>query len=54
MNGTLSVNLTFKSTLGTTWEKILDEALERDYKLVRMLCGVISAQDVPAPADDNN
>lgn len=54
MNGTLSENLTFKSTLGTTWEKILDEAWKRDYKLVRMLCGVISAQDVPAPISDNN
>ena len=54
MNGTLSGNLTFKSTLGTAWEKILDEAWERDYKLVCMLCGVISAQDVPAPISDNN
>ena len=54
MNGTLSGNLTFKSTLGTAWEKILDEAWERDYKLVRMLCGVISAQDVPAPTSDND
>ena len=39
MNGTLNENLTFKSTLGTTWEKILDEDLERDFKLVSLLCG---------------
>jgi len=39
MNGTLNENLTFKSTLGTTWEKILDEDWERDFKLVCLLCG---------------
>ena len=39
MNGTLNENLTFKSTLGTTWEKILDEDWERDFKLVSLLCG---------------
>lgn len=39
MNGTLNERLTFKSTLGTTWEKILDEAWERDYKVVCLLCG---------------
>ena len=38
INGTLNENLTFKSTLGTTWEKILDEAWERDFKFVRLLC----------------
>ena len=42
MNGTLDENP----------EKTLDEAGERDFKIVRMLCGEIAAQDVPAPADD--
>ncbi len=37
MNGTLSENL----------EKTLDEAGERDFKIMRMLCGEITAQDVP-------
>ena len=52
MNGTLDGNLTYKSTLGTTWEKTLDNTWERDYKIMRMLCGEIAAQDVPAPVDD--
>lgn len=39
MKGTLNEHLTFKSTLGTTWEKILDEDWEKDFKLVRQLCG---------------
>ena len=39
MNGTLDENLAFKSTLGTTWEKILDEAWKRDYNVVSLLCG---------------
>lgn len=39
MNGTLNERLTFKSTLGTTWEKILDEAWVRDYKVVCLPCG---------------
>ena len=47
MNGTLSENLAFKSTLGTTWEKILDEDWERDFKIMRMLCGDL---DNNAPA----
>ena len=43
MNGTLSGNLTFKSTLGTAWEKILDEAWEKrlqagSYALWSNLC----------------
>ena len=42
MNGTLSENL----------EKNLDEALERDFKIIRMLCGEIAAQDATAPVDD--
>ncbi len=44
MNGTLSENL----------EKNLDEALERDFKIMRMLCGEIAAQDPTAPVDDND
>ena len=44
MNGTLSENL----------EKNLDEALERDFKIMRMLCGEIAAQDVSAPEDGND
>ena len=44
MNGTLDENL----------EKTLDEAGERDFKIMRMLSGEITAQDVPAPADGNN
>lgn len=44
MNGTLSENL----------EKNLDEAWERDFKIMCLLCGKTTAQDVPAPADDNN
>ena len=39
MNGTLNENLAFKSTLGTTWEKILDGDWERDFKIVCLLCG---------------
>lgn len=41
INGTLNENLTFKATLGTTWEKILDEDWNRDFNLVRFLCGDI-------------
>ena len=44
MNGTLSENL----------EKNLDEAWERDFKIMRMLCGEIAAQDATAPVDDND
>ena len=44
MNGTLSENL----------EKNLDEAWERDSKIMRMLCGEIAAQDATAPVDDND
>lgn len=44
MNGTLSENL----------EKNLDEALERDFKIMRMLCGEIAAQNVSAPEDGND
>ena len=47
MNGALDENLTFKSTLGTTWKKILDEDWERDYKLVRMLCGDLDESESP-------
>jgi hypothetical protein len=59
MNGTLDGNLTFKSTLGTTWETILDEAWERDFKLVRFLCGDLDKAELTggentAPLDDNN
>lgn len=32
----------------------LDEAGERDFKIMCLLCGKTTAQDVPAPADDNN
>ena len=32
----------------------LDEAVERDFKIMCLLCGKTTAQDVPAPADDNN
>lgn len=39
MNGTLNENLAFKSTLGTIWEKILDEDWGRDFKIVSLLCG---------------
>lgn len=34
--------------------KTLDEAGERDFKIMCLLCGKTTAQDVPAPADDNN
>ncbi len=44
MNGTLSENP----------GKTLDEAGERDFKIMCLLCGKTTAQDVPAPADDNN
>ena len=44
MNGTLSENL----------EKNLDEAWERDFKIMHMLCGEIAAQDATAPVDDND
>ncbi len=44
MNGTLSENL----------EKNLDEAWERECKIMRMLCGEIAAQDATAPVDDND
>lgn len=44
MNGTLSDNL----------EKNLDEAWERDFKIMRTLCGEIAAQDATAPVDDND
>ena len=44
MNGTLDKNLTLESTLGTPWEK--------DFKIMRMLCGEIVSQDASAPADD--
>ena len=54
MNGKLEEKLTFKSTLGTTWKKILDEAWERDFKIMHMLCGEITAQDVPAHVEDND
>lgn len=54
MNGKLEEKLTFKSTLGTTWEKILDEAWERDFKIMHLLCGEITAQDVPASVDEND
>ena len=53
MNGTLSEDLTFKSTLGTTWEKILDEAWVRDFKLVRMLCGDLD-DTVSARGEDSD
>lgn len=39
MNGTLNEKLTYKSNLGTDWGKILDEAWERDFKIMRLLCG---------------
>lgn len=32
----------------------LNEAWERDFKIMCLLCGKTTAQDVPAPADDNN
>ena len=59
MNGSLDGNLTFKSALGTTWEKILDEDWGRDYKLVRLLCGDLDKSEAScgeniAPLDDNN
>ena len=54
MNDNLEETLTFKSSLGTTWEKILDEAWERDFNIMRMLCGEIAAQDVSAPEDGND
>ena len=44
MNGTLSENL----------EKNLDEAWERDFKIMHLLCGEIAAQDVVAPGVDDN
>lgn len=44
MNGTLDENP----------GKTLDEAEERDFKIMCLLCGKTTAQDVPAPADDNN
>jgi hypothetical protein len=44
MNGTLSENL----------EKNLDEALETDFKIMRMLCEEIAVQDVSAPEDGND
>lgn len=44
MNGTLDENP----------GKTLDEAGERDFKIMCLLCGKTTAQDVPAPADDNN
>ena len=44
MNGTLNENL----------EKNLDESWERDFKIMRMLCGEITAQDVAAPKVDDN
>lgn len=53
MNGTLSEDLTFKSTLGTTWEKILDETWVRDFKLVRMLCGDLD-DTVSARGEDSD
>jgi hypothetical protein len=59
MNGTLDENLTFKSTLGTTWDKILDDAWERDFKIVRMLCGDLDEsesanEENTAHVDDND
>ena len=39
INGTLNENLTFKSTIGTTWGQILDEDWGRDFKVIRQLCG---------------
>ena len=44
MNGTLDENP----------GKTLDEAGERDFKIMCLLCGKTTAQDVSAPADDNN
>ena len=44
MNGTLDENP----------RKTLDEAGERDFKIMCLLCGKTTAKDVPAPADDNN
>ena len=35
-------------------DSCLDEAGERDFKIMCLLCGKTTAQDVPAPADDNN
>lgn len=42
------------STLDENPGKTLDEAGERDFKIMCLLCGKTTAQDVPAPADDNN
>jgi len=47
-------NEAMNGTLEETPEKILNEAWERDYKLVSLLCGDIATQDVPAPANDND
>ena len=44
MNGTLDENP----------GKTLDESGERDFKIMCLLCGKTTAQDVSAPADDNN
>ena len=46
MNDTLDENMTLESTLGTPWEK--------NYKLMRLLCGEIAPQDAPAPVDEND
>ena len=43
MNGTLDENP----------EKTLDEAGERDFKIMCLLCGKNTTQNVPAPAADN-
>jgi hypothetical protein len=56
MNGTLGENLTYKSTLGTTWGKILDEAWGRDFKIMRLLCGDLDESELTreAPTTSKN
>ena len=59
MNGTLNENLTYKSTFGSSWETDLDRAWERDFKIMRMLCGDLdeiemASEGNTARADDND
>jgi hypothetical protein len=47
-------NEAMNGTLNEHPEKILDEAWERDFKIMCLLCGRITALDVPTQVDDND